>query len=81
MGVLRALTHEGDSRVAWSLAAAAAGDPEAAAAIREAERIFDERRADGCSAYVMENGRAKRRIAVFDSTAAFILLLPPVIGG
>jgi hypothetical protein len=81
MSVLRVLSHKGDEKRTWSLAAVKAGDPEAEAAVREAERIFTEARAAGASAYVMENGRAKTRIVVFDPSAAFILLAPAVVGG
>ncbi len=50
MGVLRVLSHHGDDRLAWDQRAAVAGDPEAVAAVKEAERIFEEQRQRGATA-------------------------------
>ena len=45
MGMLRVMSRRGDDRVTWDLQKAEVSDPEAIAAIREAERIFNEERA------------------------------------
>lgn len=45
MSVLRVMSRRGDDRVAWDVRQVEVGDPEAVAAVREAERIFSEQRA------------------------------------
>ena len=45
MGILRVLSRQGDDRVAWDVERVAVGDPEATAAVNEAERIFREQQA------------------------------------
>lgn len=81
MGTLRVLSHEGDTRTSWDQRAAAAGDPEAVAAIREAERIFAEARARGASALSAASGRPPVRLDRFDPAAEQILIVPRVLGG
>ncbi len=51
MGMLRVISKRGDDRVQWNEQDAQAGNAEALAAIREAERIFAEERASGATAY------------------------------
>ena len=53
MGVLRIMSRRGDDRVAWDQEKVAVGDPEAVAAIREAERIFAQERARGATAFTV----------------------------
>lgn len=81
MGVLRVLSSHGDDWYAWDLAAAMSGDLEAEAAVREAERIFDQQRARGSLAVLVPPTGAPERIERFDPQAERILVLPRVIGG
>ena len=81
MGMLRVLSKRGDDKVAWDSRKVAVGDPEALAAIREAETIFAEQRALGATAYKVETGLAPTPIQTFDETAEQIIMIPRVIGG
>ncbi len=81
MGMLRIMSRRGDDRVAWDLQKAEEGDPEALAAIREAERIFHDARAREATAFSVEPGCLPRRIEQFDREALQIVLVPRVIGG
>ena len=81
MGMLRVLSRRGDDRVTWDLQLIETGDPEAAAAVREAERIFTDRRAKGATAFKVETGQAPLRIDQFDRTAEHIVMIPRVVGG
>ncbi|HEX6778181.1 MAG TPA: hypothetical protein VF099_08265 [Ktedonobacterales bacterium] len=81
MGTLRIMSRRGDDRVAWDLQKAEVGDPEALAAIREAERIFTEERARGATAFKVEPGKPIERIERFDQTAEQIVMVPRVVGG
>ena len=60
MGMLRVISKRGDDRVHWAEQDALAGDAEALAAIREAERIFAHERARGATAYPRRSGQAGR---------------------
>ncbi len=51
MGMLRIMSRRGDERVVWDLEKVETSDSEAVAAIREAERIFNEERARGATAF------------------------------
>ena len=66
MGMLRVISKRGDDRVQWNELDAQAGDPEAIAAIREAERIFAEERARGATAFRVEPGKPVERLEQFD---------------
>ena len=82
MGVLRIMSRRGDDRVAWDQEKVAVGDPEAVAAIREAERIFAQERARGATAFRVEPGQAQpQRIEIFDPQAEQIVMIPRVVGG
>jgi hypothetical protein len=81
MSVLRVMSRRGDDRVAWDVRQVEVGDPEAVAAVREAERIFSEQRARGATAFKVEKGQAPVRIDQFDQTADQIVLVPRVVGG
>jgi len=81
MGVLRVLSHHGDDKLAWDQTAVVTGDPEAMAAVREAERIFDEQRQRGATAVKVNTGRPAERINKFDPEAEQILMIPRVVGG
>ena len=81
MGMLRVMSRRGDDRVVWDLKKAEAHDPEALAAIREAERIFNEERSRGATTFKVESGKPVERIEKFDRTAEQIVIVPRVVGG
>jgi hypothetical protein len=81
VGMLRIMSQRGDDRVAWDNQKVEARDKEALAAIQEAERIFDEERKKGATAFKVESGKSTQRIEKFDRTAEQIVLVPRVIGG
>jgi len=81
MGVLRVLSKRGDDRLTWDEQKFQMNDPEAIAAVREAERIFAETRARGATAFRVEPGKPTQRIDQFDPTAQQILIVPRVVGG
>jgi len=81
VGMLRVMSRRGDDRVTWDEQKVLAGDPEATAAVREAERIFSQERAKGATAFRVEPGKPTQRIEQFDSTAEQIVLVPRVVGG
>ena len=66
MGLLRVICKRGDDRLHWNEQDAQAGDAEANAAIREAERIFARERARGATAYRLEAGKPVERLEQFD---------------
>jgi hypothetical protein len=79
--MLRVMSRRGDERVTWNEQEALAGDPEAAAAVREAERIFKQERAKGATAFRIDPGQPAQRIEQFEVTAEQIVLIPRVVGG
>jgi hypothetical protein len=81
VSVLRILDGSGDTHVSWDRDGVAAGDPEAMAAVREAERIFEKARAGGAAAFqIMPHGPA-RRLDRFDPEAKEVLVIPAMVGG
>ena len=81
VGMLRVMSRRGDDRVTWDEQSVLAGDPEATAAVREAERIFEQERAKGATAFRIDPGKPAQRIEEFDRTAEQIVLVPRVVGG
>ncbi len=81
MGMLRVMSRRGDDRVAWDVKKVEVCDPDAIAAIEEAERIFAAERGRGATAFKVETGKAPVRIDQFDRTAEQIIMLPRVVGG
>ena len=81
MGMLRILSNRGDERLCWKEQDALAGDAEAVAALREAERIFARERARGATAFRVEGGKPVERLEQFDPQASQIILVPRVVGG
>jgi len=81
MGVLQVLSKRGDDRLTWDEQKFQMHDPEAIAAVREAERIFAEARARGATAFRVEPGKPTQRIDQFDPMAQQILIVPRVVGG
>ena len=80
MGMLRIMSRKGDERIVWDNKAGT-NDLEALAAIREAERIFNEERARGATAFKVASGKPVERIETFDRTAEQIVMVPRVVGG
>ena len=70
---LSIMNRTGHSVVTW--------DTEAEAAIAEAERVFQEHRAKGYSAFKQEAGEMVGPIQDFDREADEILLVPNIVGG
>ena len=80
MGMVRVISKRGDDRVQWNEQDAQAGNAEAMAAIREAERIFTQERARGAKAFRVAPGKPTERIEQFDLKAEQIILVPRVVG-
>lgn len=81
MGMLRVMSRRGDDRIVWDSSKVETNDPEAVAAIREAERIFNEERKRGATAFRVESGKTVERVDSFDRTAEQIVIVPRVVGG
>jgi hypothetical protein len=81
MGMLRVLSRQGDDHITWDEQKFQTNDPEAIAAIHEAERIFARSRAKGATAFRVEPGKPVQKIDQFDPTAPQILIVPRVVGG
>lgn len=79
--MLRIMSKRGDDRVVWDIEKAAQADPEALAAIEEAERIFEEERKRGATAFRVESGQPIQRIDHFVREAEQIVIVPRVVGG
>jgi hypothetical protein len=75
------MSHRGDDTVVWDSQKVDAGDPEAEAAVREAERIFRNQRGQGGTAFRVDNGQVPVRIDEFDVDAQQIVMIPRVVGG
>ena len=81
MSMLRIMSRNGDDRVTWDTQHVDAGDPEALAAVREAERIFREHRARGSTAFRIEEGHTFVRMDEFDPNTEQIIMVPRIVGG
>lgn len=81
MGMLRVMSRRGDDRITWDIQQVETSDPEALAAVQEAERIFNEERKKGATAFKVEAGKTVERIEKFDRTAEQIVVVPRVVGG
>ena len=81
MAKLRVLSARGDTVLEWDERKLQTADPEALAAVREAERIFEEQRARGATAFVVEENKPARKIDSFDRTAEQIIVVPRVAAG
>jgi hypothetical protein len=78
--VLRILNGSGDTSIAWD-PDRLASDPEAQAAVQEAERLFAQARANGAVAFRINGDRPATRLNEFDPTAEEILIVPAMVGG
>ena len=81
MAELRVLSARGDAIVEWDGRSAEAGDAEALAAVRAAERIFAEQCARGATAFRVGPDRPAERVDEFDPRAERIVVVPRVAGG
>ena len=81
MAVMRILSARGDTVVEWDSEKVETSDPEALAAVREAERVFAEQRARGATAFKVEPGRSAVRIDEFDPKVQQMVIVPRVAGG
>lgn len=81
MAILRVLTSHGDRTVTWDGEKVESGDPEAAAAVKEAERIFQEQLERGSAAFTVAPGKPAERITTFDPKAEQIIIVPRIAGG
>jgi hypothetical protein len=81
MAKLRVLSSRGDTVVEWDAKRIEVGDPDALAAVREAERIFEEQRARGATAFVVAPDKPAQRIDTFDPLAEQVVMVPRVAGG
>jgi hypothetical protein len=81
VGMLRVMSRRGDDRLTWDSQKSALNDADALAAVHEAERIFNEERGRGATAFKVESGKPIERIESFDRTAEQIVIVPRVVGG
>ncbi len=81
MAKLRVLSSRGDTVVEWDEKKVELGDPEALAAVREAERLFEEQRARGATAFVVTPDKPAERIDTFDPKVEQVVMVPRVAGG
>ncbi len=82
MGMLRVMSRHGDDRLTWDSQKAETRDPEAMAAIKEVQRIFDEAiKENGATAFEIEPGKPAKLVKNFNRDAAQIVIVPCVVGG
>ena len=81
MPKLCVLSSQGDTLIEWDTPQVERGDPDALAAVREAERLFAEQRARGATAFIVAPHRPAERIEVFDPLAEQVVIVPRVAGG
>ncbi len=81
MAVLRIMNSSGDRSVRWDRGKVQVGDPEAMAAVKEAERLFEEAKARGATGFRVMPGQPAERIERFDPEAEQIIVVPQVAGG
>jgi hypothetical protein len=81
MARLRVLNGKGDQSISWDPADVERGDPEALAAVQEAERIFAHERARGAVAFRAQPGAPAQQVETLDYYADETLLIPPMVGG
>jgi hypothetical protein len=81
MPKLRILSSKGDTVIQWDKQRLERGDPEALAAVREAERIFAAERARGATAFAVLRHALPRRMDHFDPRAEHVVVVPRIAGG
>ncbi len=75
MGRLRVLSRSGDNTVVWDTT------PGAEEAVRQAERIFNEHRSAGATAFRVVDDEPAERLDAFDPAAEQIVIVPRLAGG
>jgi len=80
MAQLRIMSPQGDKVILWD-PQAPIGDADAAVAVREAERIFNEERARGSAAFKTLLGQPAERLDAFDENVEEIVIVPRIAGG
>jgi hypothetical protein len=82
MASLSILNGRGDTDVTWDEQAFAAGEPEAQAAVAEAERLFAEARAAGGEAFRVRAGQPAQRITTLEpASSEDVFIVPRMVGG
>ena len=81
LAVLRILNGSGDTSVSWDPQGLAHADPEAKAAVKEAERLFAKARSQGAVAFRMNGDEPATKLTEFDPNAQEILVVPAMVGG
>lgn len=81
MAQLRVMSSRGDKTVTWDPEQVETADSDALAAVREAERIFNEERARGATAFKVEPGKPAERLDYFDEKAEQTVIVPRIAGG
>lgn len=82
MASLSVLNASGDTRVTWDGHAFAVGDPEAQAAVDEAQRLFAEARAAGGEAFKVRAGELAQRVATLEPVSDDdVVIVPRMVGG
>jgi hypothetical protein len=78
---LRIMNAMGDKQLTWDPERVDAGDPEALAAVKEAELLLTEYRGRGAQAFRLRPGQPAERVDRLDPTAEETIIIPPVAGG
>lgn len=81
MSRLRVLCARGDVAVEWDATRVQEGDAEALEAVHEAERIFEEQRLRGATAFRVLPNVPAERLEHFDPRAEQIVVVPRIAGG
>jgi uncharacterized protein YceH (UPF0502 family) len=82
MNTLQIMGRQGHRELSWDPERVEAKDPEALAAIAEAERILDEALARGHAAFVVRDpDQPAQRVERFDPTARQTVIVPRLVGG
>jgi hypothetical protein len=82
MASLSILNAAGDTTLRWDERDFVAGDPEAVAAVAEAERLFAEARAAGGEAFRVQAGALAERVTRLEPSLGHeVLIVPRMVGG
>ena len=82
MASLSVLNASGDTRVTWDEHAFAVGDPEAQAAVDEAQRLFAEARVAGGEAFRLRAGALAQRVTALNPLDDDdVVIVPRMVGG
>ena len=81
MAILEVMGTMGHQKVQWDRKSLANGDPEAAAAVKEAESIFKESLKKGGAAFKVKADGETERIDKFNPQAERTIVTLPLAGG